>query len=480
MTNLSLQVKLESPAPAPLPAGSGSAVLLYGTCFHPHRAVRELEIVVEGQGRYRPAAWAMPRPELTAAEGPFSRRSGFWATVPVERRADPGTAEISVAARLEGGVQELARLTAVEWVEEPAGPVSPPTLPDGTIAVCMATYEPDLDLFRTQVDSLRAQSDTRWACFISDDRSSDERFEAMRELLADDPRVELSRADHRLGFYRNFERAMRMAPPEAELIALCDQDDRWHPHKLATLRRALGDAVLAYSDQRLVDKRGVILRETMWRGRANNHTDLVALLTANTITGAATLFRREIASLALPFPDLPGIQFHDHWVACVALAAGEIAYVDMPLYDYVQHSGAVFGEVAGSRPTARARTGPRRLLLRWRGAYFLGYLQRELMAKVLLVRCATLLAPGKRRALERFVQAQRSVTALVWLTLRPLRALRGRTDTLGSELDLVGGILWKLAVVLVARIPGRRAPDVSFPEPLAFEQKRLRRWRSRA
>ena len=38
------------------------------------------------------------------------------------------------------------------------------------------------------------------------------------------------------------------------------------------------------------------------------------MLVANTITGAATLFRREVAELALPFPDTPGLPFHDHWL----------------------------------------------------------------------------------------------------------------------------------------------------------------------
>ena len=95
----------------------------------------------------------------------------------------------------------------------------------------------------------------------------------------------------------------------------------------------------------------------MWEGRRNNHTDLASLLVANTVTGAATLFRREIADLALPFPETSGLQFHDHWLGCVALAAGDVAYVDGPLYDYVQHGGAVFGDVTS--PAARGAARPR-------------------------------------------------------------------------------------------------------------------------
>ena len=89
-------------------------------------------------------------------------------------------------------------------------------------------------------------------------------------------------------------------------VALCDQDDRWHPEKLAVLREAIGGAGLVYSDQRLVDADGRVLRDTLWHGRRNNHTDLTSMLVANTITGAAMMLRREVAELALPFPDTPG------------------------------------------------------------------------------------------------------------------------------------------------------------------------------
>ena len=42
--------------------------------------------------------------------------------------------------------------------------------------------------------------------------------------------------------------------PQAELIALSDHDYRWYEDKLASLRAAIGDAGLAYSDARRVDR----------------------------------------------------------------------------------------------------------------------------------------------------------------------------------------------------------------------------------
>ena len=333
----------------------------------------------------------------------------------------------------------------------------------------MATFEPDLELFRTQVESLRAQTDRRWVCVVSDDCSSDEHARAIAEVLGDDPRFVLSRSDERLGFYRNFERALTLAPAEARLLALCDQDDRWYPEKLATLRGELGGAQLVYSDQRLVDADGNVLRDTLWQGRRNNHTDLTSMLVANSITGAAALFRREVVELALPFPDTPGLPFHDAWLAVVALASGDVAYVDRPLYDYVQHRGAFFGAV-----THGDAAPPRRLRGLLRGG------APPISAATCRVRCwrtccsraaGSGSAAGKRRALERYVAAERSLPALAWLAARSLRVLWGRNETLGSEAELLPGLVWRRVAPLLGR-------DAGLPDMLAFQQKRLRRWRA--
>ena len=226
--------KLESPLPASLPAGTGTAVFCCGACFHRRNDVAGLELVVDGT-RHRVDAACMPRPDL-----PGAFRSGFWGTVPVPARGQ-GTVEIGLAVRLTRGDEDLVALGSIPVVERAR---STGTLDPGLIAVCMATYEPDLTLFTVQVQSLRAQTDDNWLCVISDDCSSPERFAQIEAVIAGDERFTVSRSERRLGFYRNFERALRMAPAEAELIALCDQDDRWHPDKLATLRDELGAAQL--------------------------------------------------------------------------------------------------------------------------------------------------------------------------------------------------------------------------------------------
>src|SRR5205814_6124732 len=136
------------------------------------------------------------------------------------------------------------------------------------------------------------------------------------------------------GYYRNFEHCLALVPPGVGYVALADQDDDWRPDKLAALRAAFGPrTTLAYSDMRIVDAAGAVHSHTYWTTRRNNYTDLASLLIANTVTGAAAMVRRDLLDRALPFPEPFGAAFHDHWLAATALAAGDLAYLDRPLYD---------------------------------------------------------------------------------------------------------------------------------------------------
>jgi glycosyltransferase involved in cell wall biosynthesis len=465
-------VNLESPLPASLPAGSATAIFLYGTASAAGRPVRSMEVLVDGRA-HTVGACAMPRFDTQP------RRAGFWAVVAVRAVRDQVTLGVRVHDA-DGSVtdRELRRIEVIPAASVPGAP--PSDRSEGTIAILMATCNPPPRLLRAQLDSLRAQRDRRWVCIVCDDASSEPAYAELLEQVAGDPRFHVSRSPTPLGFYRNFERALTQIPPDCALVALCDQDDEWHPDKLARLRAGIGLAGLAYCDMRLVDERGEVLRATLWRDRSNNHTNLASMLLANTVTGAATLFTRDVARRTLPFPDAPGVEFHDHWLALVALAAGDLAYVDAPLYDYVQHPGAIVGRHTGSSPARDWRDALR--IREWRAAYFLGYVPGQVRAVTLLLRCEDRLTPAKRRALQRYLACETSVAAALWLALRPARQLAGHTETLGSEWGMLRGILWRrgsAAVAALAWWPQRLLLDCRFPDPPIWRQKRLQRWRSR-
>ena len=389
--------------------------------------------------------------------------------VPFAAVSEPRIARLELDAALDDGSRAGAvlgdlRLQPGLDTEPVAAPVRSAGARRPLAAVCMATFEPPLELFRRQIQSIRDQTYDNWICVISDDSSRPERLAKMREIVGEDERFVLCPSRERRGFFGNFERALALAPREAEYLGLADQDDRWHPDKLEVLASELeSGAELAYSDTRVIDEDGTVRSDTYWRYRRNNYTDFTSLLITNAITGAAALFRRELADRALPFPPPQGDIFHDHWIALVARATGEIRYVDRPLYDYVQHSEAAIGFTNAN--AGRGRWGGRfadvalrvlRLgyrLIRPVGQirYFENYCRLVLQARVLELRFGASMSSGQRRALARISSCDRSPAGAAWLAYRAFRPLTGRNETMGMERGLLAGVLWRRLAALRAR-----------------------------
>lgn len=466
-----LHVQLDAPLPDRLAAGGDTVLFVCGWCAAAGPVAR-LSVLVDGVAQ-PVAADRMPRldvlralhpgldpyalsartedPQSAEDPGLHGYRSGFWAFTEVDTRA-AGERRLQLRAELEDGSSVTAELgvVAVQPLPDPLplpGPLAPGDEP--LVAICMATYEPPLDLLKAQLDSIRAQSHRRWVCVISDDCSSAERLQAIRAATAGDPRFVVDRSPRRLGFYRNFERALALAPRAATHVAPADQDDVWHPDKLQALLAGLGDAQLVYSDARVVARDGEVLSQTYWERRRNNHEDLLSLLVANAVTGAASLFRRELLRDALPFPPAQFAHFHDHWLGLVALSLGDIAYVDRPLYDYVQHGDASLGHAAANQMRSRRRrlaglrADPHERVRAWRQHYFVDVARLTQVARTLLLRCGDRMAPRKRRTLERFLRTERSSLALARLWARGARELVGRPETLGAEWMLAYAFTWR-------------------------------------
>jgi glycosyltransferase involved in cell wall biosynthesis len=466
----SLHVELDAPLPIEIAIGAGTAVFVAGWAFSPGAVVEQLELVVDGE-RQPLLAFGMPRldpfAELHPGAEPFalaaagrdpesdidpslhSYASGFWGIA----RIGPGHADavsLGLVAELRGGGTAHGELGRVALAEvEP--PVSGPEAP---VAICMATYNPPPELLRRQLDSIRAQSVRDFVCLISDDCSRPESFAVIQQAVAGDERFVLRRSPRRLGFYRNFERALQMVPGGVEFIALSDQDDFWHPDKLETLLGEIGSAQLIYSDARIVTRDGEQIADTYWSERSNNHSDLLSLFVANAVTGAASLFRRELLDYALPFPPAQFAHYHDHWLGLVARSLGEIEFVQRPLYDYVQHGTASLGhatanEMSGLR-VRLARLGTRSVRERmrmWRMHYFVDYARLLQFATIIDMRCRERMSPDKRRVVALILDGDRSPRTAATMLVRGVRELSGRRpETLGAEWMLFCALLWRRAV----------------------------------
>jgi glycosyltransferase involved in cell wall biosynthesis len=450
-----MRAELDGPLLSPLQVGSGNAVLVRGTLDDPGEPIRRLTLRL---GASEPADVEWLRPSAGRIE--------WWALLVVAATTPTGAAEMTLTVELASRTAEIPLGSTLIEHEAEHEPVDPPAsvadLDGPMIAICMTTYEPKRERLELQLRTIREQTWRNWVCVISDESSSPEGRRLVEELSASDDRFVVRHATERRGFYGNFERSMQMAPREAELVALADQDDVWRLDKFERLVGVLTgapDAILAYSDMRVVDADGHVVSETFWYVSENNYEDIATLAIVNTIFGVASLFRRELLELVLPLPPAFSDQhYHDHWIALCARAAGEIAYLDEPTYDYVRHADSVTmtSSSSWSPPPAsrlealrlRVTTVARRLRIAsapavWRAVYFDRYMLIRQFAAVLMIRAGEGMSPSQRRSLALLATAERSPRALAWLLGRTLRPLLGHHETMGRERVLLGGLIWR-------------------------------------
>lgn len=337
--------KIELAPPAECETGPGRLHVIRGYCFHPQKRTIRLDLFV-GEESLAIEEFDDFRPDVSQEfadrdQAGASLLSGFFASLEAAPRLAGSEQSLALAITLDDGSRERVEIGTIRFLppQQKASGV-----PAAKLAICLATWNPEPEAFTRQIDSLIAQDFSDWVCIVNDDCSARTLYTKIREICSRDPRFHLFRNDRNFGFYRNFETALGRVPTGVEYIALCDQDDIWNPDKLSSCLAAFGaHTQLVYCDMRIVRESGAIVAPSYWVSRRNQYRDLDVLLTANTVTGAASVFRAKLLAKLLPFPERIGDAFHDHWIACCALAGGGIGYVARPLYDYVQHETNVIG-----------------------------------------------------------------------------------------------------------------------------------------
>jgi len=310
------------------------------------------------------------------------------------------------------------------------------------VAVCMATHNPRAAAVARQIDSIRRQTFPQWHCFISDDASDETSIGYLTDAIAGDKRFSVMRNQTRTGFYLNFERALSFDTGSFTHVALADQDDIWRPEKLELLVPLVeGRFRLAYSDLRIIGPAEEVLSPTFWIKRQNNYRDLGRLLVANCVTGSAAVFSVDLLPLVLPFPPPHPSSFHDHWIACAALATGELAFLPDALVDYAQHDENVIGHAQDR--AAAGMMAIRRLQPQVLSQIVSDDLRRIAeMASAILDRAHGPLDAGKQRTLLGASRAGSDWEGVRWLASLTARGLRSTQQTMGLERRLLAAALW--------------------------------------
>jgi glycosyltransferase involved in cell wall biosynthesis len=229
------------------------------------------------------------------------------------------------------------------------------TRPEG-LSVVLATFN-GAQFLDEQLESLNDQTRLPDELVVVDDASTDDTVAILRsfERRARFP-VHLIEQPHHVGTCDNFAEGFTSAT--GDILFICDQDDRWHPDKLAVMADHMGrrpDAMLAFSDAVLVDAEGQRLSRSRWRvaglGPAQiaaiEHDPLGQMMMRQIVSGCTAAIRREFLAALLPFPrDLhPALpmMMYDRWISLLAAAAGSVLPIPERLVDYRIHDGQQIG-----------------------------------------------------------------------------------------------------------------------------------------
>jgi glycosyltransferase involved in cell wall biosynthesis len=218
------------------------------------------------------------------------------------------------------------------------------------ISIAMCTYNGSRFL-REQLESIALQSRLPEELVICDDRSKDDSVAIVEGFSRRVPfPVRIYVNETNLGSTRNFEKAISLC--REPVVALCDQDDVWYPHKLQRIEQAFLDCdsrVAVFSDGDVIDDDSNLTGTHLWecflfsrveQKRFADGEALNILVRHPVVTGAAMAFRRSFFSLLAP---LPANDIHDQWMSFLLALCGPYGLISEPLMQYRIHRNQQVG-----------------------------------------------------------------------------------------------------------------------------------------
>jgi len=199
------------------------------------------------------------------------------------------------------------------------------------ISVCICTYNGS-DYIRQQLDSILIQLRTCDEVIISDDGSSDNTTDIIKDYLVDG-RIRLLEHENFGHPMLNFEYALKQC--KGEVIFLSDQDDIWMPNKVSRILPLLEQFDLVVSDCSVVDKDEHVLHGSFFY-MTDAGSGFFKNLYKNRYLGCCMAFKKDLLCVALPFPRSIGM--HDLWLGMIGEVFGETNFFSEKLIKYRRHS----------------------------------------------------------------------------------------------------------------------------------------------
>ncbi|MBB3693785.1 glycosyltransferase family 2 protein [Sphingomonas sp. BK580] len=197
----------------------------------------------------------------------------------------------------------------------------------------MATYN-GARYLDEQLRSIVAQLGPDDEVIILDDGSSDRTVELLETYASFCPAITVLRNVRNLGVLGTFE--LLLTACSKDIIFLSDQDDIWLDQRRERMIAALSSpGYSAVLTNALILHESPTNRTFFAPGRSPATNSMWRNFFKNNFIGCCMAFKRDVLTLALPFP--PTISMHDWWLGTCAVAIGKVAYISEPSLLYRRH-----------------------------------------------------------------------------------------------------------------------------------------------
>lgn len=302
------------------------------------------------------------------------------------------------------------------------------------IVILLATMNGE-QFLPMQLESFRAQSYPKWDLLVSDDGSSDRTRQIVHDFAGTVAQAVVVRDGPRTGFWQNFLALVRADVADGDFFAYSDQDDIWHPEKLARALAAMSSVppdrpALYFSRTELIEQDGTPCGLSPLFARPPGFRNA---LVQNIGGGNTMMFNRAARDLLRRAPVDLRIVSHDWWTYQLVSGAGGWTHYDpWPSVKYRQHGRNLVGANAG----LRARLVR---LKEFSGGRFRDWNDTNIAA---LTRCRSLLSEDNARVLDLFAQAREASWFSRAALLRRAEVYRQSTlDNAGMLIGLYLGLM---------------------------------------
>jgi glycosyltransferase involved in cell wall biosynthesis len=223
------------------------------------------------------------------------------------------------------------------------------------VSVALCTYQGERYLSE-QLASIAGQSRPPDELVVSDDASTDGTLQILQDFRGPFS-VEIHRNAERLGYAKNFERAISLC--RGAVVCLSDQE------RMVGAFDTSPELAAAFTDAHLIDEASGIVPGSLWRSLgigprwrrrfSTGGPGVRARLLSqrNAAAGATLAFREDLRELILPIPEG---WVHDAWIVLLISAVAEVRMMPEPLIRYRVHSAQQIGLGRGGGRLARWRT----------------------------------------------------------------------------------------------------------------------------